>query len=99
MKVNINSIHFKVDSKLEEFICEKIEKLSDIFDNILSSEVTLKLDNNEKKNNKVSEIKLIIPGNDLFVSKQSKSFEESFDLALEALRKQIERYKAKIRKK
>ncbi|MCD6113374.1 MAG: ribosome-associated translation inhibitor RaiA [Bacteroidales bacterium] len=99
MKVNINSVHFKTDSKLEEFIREKIEKLSSVFDNILSSEVTLKLDNNEKKKNKISEIKLNIPGNELFVSKQSKSFEESFDNAVEALRKQLKKHKEKMRKK
>jgi len=97
MKVNISSIHFKADKKLESFIQEKIEKLNGLYEGIISSEVTLKLDNNGKEGNKITEIKLIIPGNDLFAKKQSKTFEQATDTAVEALKKQITKHKEKIK--
>ena len=97
MKVNINSVHFKTDKKLDNFITEKMEKLAGLHDGIIGSEVTLKLENNELHENKVAEIKLKIPGNDIFASKQSRSFEEAFDTALDALRKQLAKHKDKLR--
>ncbi len=97
MKINISSIHFKADKKLEDFIKEKVEKLSSLYDGIIGSEVTLKLDNKEKIENKLAEIKVMIRGNDLFAKKQSKSFEESTDHAVEALRKQITKHKEKVK--
>ena len=97
MKVIINSVKFKTDKGLEDFISDKVSKLSGNFNGIISSEVTLKLDNAEDHNNKVAEIKLLIPGNDLFAKKQSKTFEEATDQAVDALRKQLVKYKEKLK--
>ncbi len=97
MKVNITSLHFKTDKKLESYIQEKIEKLSGIYDGLLSSEVVLRVEKNENDKNKVAEIKLSIRGNDLFAKKQSTSFEQATDTAVEALRKQLVKHKEKIK--
>jgi putative sigma-54 modulation protein len=97
MKVNINSVHFKTDRKLDTFITEKVEKLSDLYDGIIGSEVTLRVNNSEDHDNKVAEIRLLVPGYDLFAKKQSKSFEEATDNAVDALRKQISKHKEKQR--
>jgi putative sigma-54 modulation protein len=98
MKVSINAVKFKTDKKLETFINEKVEKLSGVYDGILGSEVTLKLENAEAQDNKVAEIRLIIKGNDLFAKKQSATFEAATDTAIDALRKQLDKHKMKIRK-
>ncbi len=95
MKVSINSVKFKADKKLEDFISEKVGKLYESYNGLISSEVTLKIDNAEDHNNKVAEIKLLIPGFDLFAKKQTKTFEESTDQAVEALRKQLIKHKEK----
>ncbi|HNW90768.1 MAG TPA: ribosome-associated translation inhibitor RaiA [Bacteroidales bacterium] len=97
MKVNITSLHFKTDKKLEGYILEKVEKLSGLFDGLLSSEVTLRLEKNESDKNKVAEIRLFIPGNDLIAKKQSNTFEQATDTAVEALRKQLVKHKEKIK--
>jgi len=97
MKVNINSVHFKTDKRLDSFITEKVEKLSDLYDGIIGSEVTLRVNNGEDHDNKITEIRLLVPGNDLFAKKQSKSFEEATDIAVDALRKQLKRHKEKQR--
>ena len=97
MKVNINSVHFKTDKRLDSFITEKVEKLSDLYDGIIGSEVTLRVNNNEDHENKIAEIRLLVPGNDLFAKKQCKSFEEATDIAVDALSKQFAKHKEKQR--
>lgn len=98
MKVNINSVHFKADSKLEDFITQKLEKVCSKYSDVIGSEVTLKLDNTDAPENKIADIRLMLKGNDLFASKVSKSFEESTDEAIDALKKQLEKYKGKLDK-
>ncbi len=98
MEVNINSVHFKTDKKLENFIEKKVSKLSGMFEGVMSSEVTLKVDNSESRENKIAEIRLLIKGYDLYAKKQSKTFEEATDTAISALKKQLEKYKEKKRK-
>jgi len=98
MKVSINAVKFRTDKRLEDFINDKVEKLSGVYDGIIGSEVTLKLDSAETHENKVAEIRLLIKGNDLFAKKQSSSFEEATDTAIDALRKQLDKHKEKFRK-
>lgn len=97
MQIDIRSVHFKTDKKLDQFITEKVSKLSQYFDGVIGSEVSLKLANSDT-NNKITEIRLNVPGNDLYAKKQSKSFEEATDEACEALRRQLIRHKSKLRK-
>ena len=96
MDFKVNSVNFSVDEKLVEFIREKVKKLELIYDNIIASEVYLKVDKSESKENKVAEVKLLLPGNELFASKQCKSFEEAADLAVQALKKQVSKHKEKV---
>lgn len=97
MEVTISSIHFKADVKLEDFIREKTAKLGKLFDGVISCDVVLRLDAASNNENKIAEIRVMIPGNDLFAKKQSKSFEEAIDNAVEALRRQVKRHKEKLR--
>ncbi len=97
MNVQITSVHFDADQKLKDFIKSKVEKLNQFFDNIQGAEVYLKIGNTQEVNNKVTEIRVYIPGSDLFAKKQAKTFEEATDNVLEALKKQITRRKEKSR--
>ena len=98
MKVMINSVHFKADQKLEDFITQKVEKLCAKHSDVISAEVALKLDNTDTPENKIADIRLVLRGDDLFASKQSKTFEESVDTSIDALKKQLEKYKGKTTK-
>ncbi len=98
MNVSINSVHFKADNKLEQFIERKVGKLSGLYEGVIGSEVTLKIDKAETKDNKVAEIRVQIPGYDLYAKKQSNTFEEAADTALSAIRKQLEKHKGKFKK-
>lgn len=97
MDINIHSIHFDADKKLINFIENKVNKLIQYYDNIIGAEVFLRLENDQSTENKIAEIRLDIPGSDIFAKKRSKSFEESVDNVVEALRKQITKHKEKQR--
>jgi putative sigma-54 modulation protein len=97
MNIRINAVKFDADTKLEQFIEKKVSKLGRYFDDIISAEVFLKLENKADLENKVVEIKLDIPGSDLFARKQSKSFEEATDVVVDALKQQILKHKEKLR--
>ena len=96
MDIKIHSIHFDADQKLLDYINDKVSKLSLFFDHIIVGEVFLRLDRSSEKENKITEIKILIPGKELFAKKQCRSFEESADLVVEALRKQIVKHKEKV---
>ncbi|MBS3774280.1 MAG: ribosome-associated translation inhibitor RaiA [Bacteroidales bacterium] len=98
MDIKIHTIHFDADSKLTDFVEKKANKLDQFYDNIIGAEVFLRYEK-EQTPNKISEIKLQIPGSDLFAKKESDTFEEATDLAVDALRKQLTKKKAKQRGK
>ncbi len=98
MNITIHSLHFDADKKLIDYIENKVGKLSQVSDDILGADVTLKLENNGERDNKIAEIKIDIPRvNDLFAKKQTKTFEESIDTATQAIRRQILKSKKKQR--
>ena len=97
MNIKINSVRFSADNKLETFVNDKVKKLMQFYDDIIGAEVFLKLSNTQQPENKIAEIRLEIPGNDLFVKKQAKTFEQSTDNACDALRRQITKHKEKVR--
>lgn len=98
MDINIHSIRFDADVKLLNFIKGKLEKLGIFYSEIISAEVFLRLDRSQDADNKVAEIKLIVPGSELFAKKRTHTFEESVDLAMEALRRQIRRHKSRLKR-
>jgi putative sigma-54 modulation protein len=100
MEIIINSVHFTTDKKLVDFVNKKVNKLDTFFDGILNAEVTLKVLKPETARNKISEIRISIPANGyLFAKKRADTFEEATDLAVDALRKQLTRFKEKLRSK
>ena len=100
MEIKINSVHFTADKKLVDFVNKKVNKLDTFFDGIINAEVTLKVLKPEVSNNKISELKLSIPSNGyLFAKKQADTFEEATDLAVDAIRKQLTKFKEKLKSK
>lgn len=96
MNVHIQALHFDADGKLVEYINKKLDKLSQFHDRIIKVDVFLKLDNVVHTiKDKIAEIRVHVPRADFFVKASSKSFEASFDEALEALINQIKRKKEK----
>ena len=101
MKLQVHSIHFDADMKLLEFIQAKLNKLDIFYDRITGGEVFLRLDKGDKKKikSKLLEIKISLPGAVLFVKEMATSFEEAMDLAIEALKIQLKKFKEKAQEK
>jgi putative sigma-54 modulation protein len=97
MNIQIHSVRFDADKKLIDFVNQKLGKLSQFSDDIVSAEVFLRLDKDSDRENKVTEVKLEYPGGPLFARKQSKTFEEATDSVIDALKKQITRQKEKLK--
>ena len=95
MNIQIQSINFVVDKQLKDFIHRRVDKLISINDGIINADVYLKVDKPDAYDNKIVEIKLHSSYGGFFAKKQSNSFEESTDLASQALRKQIIKQKQK----
>lgn len=97
MKVNLHAVNFNVDKKLVDFVQEKVDKLEKYYDRIVSSDVFLKVENTSDKENKIVEIKINVPGDDFVVKKNTKSFEEGIDLAVDSLERVLVKRKEKLR--
>lgn len=89
MNMKMQSVGFKADKKLEAFINQKLSKLNKFDNSICDYNVTLNIENSDPKANKVVEVKVNVPGNELFARKQSNSFEAAAELVADALRIQI----------
>ena len=94
MNVNIQSVHFDADLKLIEYINRKLQKLGSFSDRIIQVNVFLKLDNVVHAiKDKIAEIRVHIPRHNFFVKSTSKSFEQSFDDALDSMVNRIRKNK------
>ena len=97
MKIRVQSIHFDADQKLLEFIQEKVDKLVTFYDHIIGGEVFLKIDKSSDNKNKIVQIKINIPGNDILAKEQCHTFEEATDLCMDVLSRQIKKHKDRVR--
>ena len=95
MKTNIQSLHLYADKKLITHIEEKVGKLKTFHEAIISSNVILRVEKNDNNLNKIAEIKLNAPGQELFAKKQCSTFEEAVDTACDAIKTQIIKHKEK----
>ncbi|MCO5231265.1 MAG: ribosome-associated translation inhibitor RaiA [Chitinophagales bacterium] len=96
MKIQIQTVHFTADQKLLDFIEKKVSKLNLFHDKIIDSSVVLSMENlNTQVKDKMVVIRTNIPGNTLVAKETAKVFEESVDLAIDSLKRQLERIKNK----
>jgi len=96
MNIQIQSIGFDATRTLQKLINHRLEKIGHVSDRILDGKVILKLDKSDTHENKVCEIRLVIPGNDLFAKKNAASFEQALDQVIHALEKQVHDWKDKL---
>ena len=99
MEVRIKSIHFDASEKLESFVNKKMERLSRRNEEITVAEVTLKVVKPETVMNKEAGIKVLALNGEFFAEKVSDTFEESVDVCVDALSKQLTKAKEKLRGK
>ena len=99
MKIFVQSVNFNADKELIDFIEKKVTGLEKYYDKIVDSEVYLKVQQTSEKENKLVDIKINIPGNDIVVKKQCKTFEEGTMSAVDSLKRKLTKEKEKVREK
>jgi len=97
MKVYTQSVNFKADGDLIKFIEKKVGGLEKFHDKIVDAEVFLKVQKTSDKENKITEIKINVPGDEMIVKKVTKTFEEGVSEGVESLKRQLRKSKEKHR--
>ncbi|HKJ06694.1 MAG TPA: ribosome-associated translation inhibitor RaiA [Flavobacteriaceae bacterium] len=95
MKVYIQSVNFKADQSLVDFVEKKLSTLDKYYDKIVDAEVFLKVQQTSEKENKLVDIKINVPGRELVAKKQAKTFEEGVMLSVDTLKRQLTKKKEK----
>jgi len=97
MKVYTESVQFKADQKLLDFIEKKLNKMDHYFDRIIDARVTLKLENTGQVRDKIAEVRLKVPGDLLVVKESQKTFEAAIDAVVDVLKRQLIKFKEKAK--
>ncbi|MBO8448897.1 MAG: ribosome-associated translation inhibitor RaiA [Bacteroidetes bacterium] len=93
MEIRVQSIKFNADQKLLDFVEKKLSKLSKFYDEIIGVEVSMSLlPEHENKNVKVL---VQIPGNDVVVERNARTFEDAVVDCLDVLKEKLVRVKEK----
>ena len=95
MDIIIQSLGFKAGEGLENYVREKLGKLTPN-DHIIRANVTLYLGASKNTRDTWCEIRLEVPGNDLFVKESAQDdFEQSIDSAVNKLQGILRKQKEK----
>lgn len=97
MNISVKSLHFNADVKLLTYAEKKVSRLSKMFGRIENVEIFLKLqDNGGRIQEKITEIRMHVPGGWLMDKKTGKTFEAAIDASVDTLKRQLVRYKEKL---
>lgn len=96
MKTQVQSLGFDATRTLLKLIDKRLDKVGQLSDRIQEGKVVLKIDKSDTHENKICEIRLVIPGNDLFAKKTAETFEQALDHVIHALEKQVHDWKTKL---
>lgn len=97
MKILIEAVNFNMDKGLKSYVEKKISSLDRFYDRIIEVEVYLKVQKTRDKENKISDIRVFIPGEDVVVKKTAKTFEEGVSMAVDSLKRSLKKAKEKQR--
>jgi len=95
MKLRIQSINFDATEQLKAFIEKKIKKLERFSDEIIQTEVSLKVIKPDTAKNKEALVKMNLRHSEAVATKTADTFEEAIDLCAFAIEKQILKTKEK----
>ncbi|MCB9305287.1 MAG: ribosome-associated translation inhibitor RaiA [Lewinellaceae bacterium] len=97
MNISVKAVHFHADEKLVTYIEKKINRLTRYFDRSIDAEVHLKLqDTGGRVREKITEIKLHVPGGWMMDKKTGKTFESAINASVVTLKRQLLRHKEKL---
>jgi len=96
MNISVKSVHFRADEKLLTYVEKKVSRLNRYFDRNVEAEIFLKLqDTGSKVQDKITEVKLHVPGGWVMDKKTGKTFESAINASVDTLKRQLARHKEK----
>ena len=93
MDIKIQSLKFDASKQLIEFIEKKLSRLERFAENPTGCDVVLRLEKDDEKGNNVALVTLHVPGGDILTEQKAHTFEEAIDMALDVVKRQIEKRK------
>lgn len=98
MDIHFTARRFKAHQQFRDHALNALKRLDRFYDGIVRSDVILSF---ERKPNSIKAAEIIIHVNKSVLSAKEKSedFIKSIDLAIEKVERQLEKYKAKVRRR
>ena len=94
MEIKIKSLKFDADQKLVAFVEKKVSKLEKFYEGTETVEVILSLLPDPE--NKNAKIQIHVPGQDLVIEKNAKTFEDAITECADAMKEKLTRFKEKL---
>jgi|LauGreDrversion2_2_1035103.scaffolds.fasta_scaffold27179_1 putative sigma-54 modulation protein len=98
MVTEVRAVQFKASNRLVDFTHKRLERINQVYQRAIHATVFFRIDNNHLSDNKIAEVTVHIPGEDLVVRKEAKTFEKALSLAVDRLRRLASETKAKTKK-
>lgn len=93
MTVNFQYVNTHVSDTLSEFITEKLEKLADKFEFLISAQVHIKHDDKDHDAGKICNIELSLPGPRIFATSNEREYEIAVNETISDLTRQLKKRK------
>ena len=96
MQIQILSTHFEADEELLKFVTKKFRRLEKLYSRLERCNVILKHEKNSRNKKCVVEVRLAVPGEDIFASERAETYQQAIELLLDDLKKQVVKRKEKL---
>ncbi|MBR3012098.1 MAG: ribosome-associated translation inhibitor RaiA [Bacteroidales bacterium] len=94
MEIKIKSLKFDADQKLVAFVEKKVSKLERFYEGVDTVDVTLSL--LPEPDNKNARIQIHVPGQELIIERNAKTFEDAITECADAMKEKLTRFKEKL---
>lgn len=96
MNIEMQFVDTPAIDTVEELVRKKLGKLKDRYNWITNAAVFFKVEPQEQAKKSICEVRLSVPGPQLFASAQESSFEKAFSFVAKQLEVQLEKHKDKM---
>lgn len=93
MQVKVTARHFKLSEELKEYAENEIQKLTKYYDDIIDSEIIMWWENKDR----IAEVNLSVYNKIISVHKRSDNMVKSIDMCIHKLKRQLKKYKLRLR--
>ena len=93
MTVNFQYVNTDVSETLSEFTTEKLEKLAEKFEFLISAQVYIKHDNKDHDAGKICNIELSLPGPRIFATSNEATYDMAVIETIKDLTRQLKKRK------